>query len=136
MFLYNRGIDSVSRYSSCKMKILFVLFNLFLFALTAVIDANCPGGIRVRKEFRDMTLAEWSAFRKTIIAVYSQNDKMKSIIDYWTKVHLSYVPDAHNTPQFFPWHRYFLKIFEDQLRTINPNVTIPYWVFNFYLFFP
>jgi tyrosinase len=34
---------------------------------------------------------------------------------------------AHMGPAFFPWHRQFLLLFEEQLRLIEPSVTVPYW---------
>ena len=34
---------------------------------------------------------------------------------------------AHMGPAFFPWHRQFLLVLEEQLRLIEPTVTIPYW---------
>ena len=106
-----------------------MLIILACFLIVRALDIDkCPGGIRIRKEFRDMTTEEWNTFRKAIIASYAKNSKLKCMVDYWTKVHLDSVPHAHNTAQFFPWHRYFLKIFEDQLRLVHPNITIPYWV--------
>lgn len=34
---------------------------------------------------------------------------------------------AHMAPTFFPWHRKFVLTFEQELRMIDPTVTIPYW---------
>jgi tyrosinase len=34
---------------------------------------------------------------------------------------------AHRGPAFLPWHREFLRRFEQELQKINPDVTIPYW---------
>ena len=34
---------------------------------------------------------------------------------------------AHRGPSFFPWHRYFLHLFEQQLREVDPSLTVPYW---------
>ena len=36
------------------------------------------------------------------------------------------------TSQFFPWHRYFLHLYEDLLRVIDRSVTIPYWDWTVY----
>ena len=118
--------------------LLIAIIHISLSASNLLKDSElqCPGGIRIRKEFRDMTVEEWTTFRKAILAVYAQNEKKRNLIDYWTRIHLDHVPDAHNTAQFFPWHRYFVKIFEDQLRLVHPNVTIPYWVIFHYIFTP
>lgn len=34
---------------------------------------------------------------------------------------------AHMGPAFFPWHRMYLHLFEQQLREVDPTVSIPYW---------
>lgn len=34
---------------------------------------------------------------------------------------------AHMAPTFFPWHRQFLLVFERELQTLDPTVSIPYW---------
>ena len=34
---------------------------------------------------------------------------------------------AHMGPAFFPWHRMFLHLFEQQLRSVDPTVSLPYW---------
>lgn len=33
----------------------------------------------------------------------------------------------HGTHRFFPWHRIYLLILDRALRSIHPDVTIPYW---------
>ena len=35
--------------------------------------------------------------------------------------------DDPTSSQFFPWHRYYLHLYEDLLRVIDRSVTIPYW---------
>lgn len=37
------------------------------------------------------------------------------------------VMPGHLAPAFFPWHRMFNLLFEQQLQTVDPSVTIPYW---------
>ena len=34
---------------------------------------------------------------------------------------------AHMGPAFFPWHRQFLLLFEQQLQSVDPTVSLPYW---------
>lgn len=34
---------------------------------------------------------------------------------------------AHRGPSFLPWHRYFIREFEQTLQTVIPSVTLPYW---------
>jgi tyrosinase len=33
----------------------------------------------------------------------------------------------HGTPRFLPWHRIYLVLLERQLRSIHPDIYIPYW---------
>lgn len=39
----------------------------------------------------------------------------------------NYRNGAHRGPAFLPWHREFLMQLEQELRTIDSNITIPYW---------
>ncbi len=34
---------------------------------------------------------------------------------------------SHMGPAFFPWHRTFLHLFEQQLQSVDPTVSLPYW---------
>ena len=34
---------------------------------------------------------------------------------------------AHMGPAFFPWHRVYLHLFEQQLKEVDPTVSLPYW---------
>lgn len=34
---------------------------------------------------------------------------------------------AHMGPSFLPWHREFLRLFEEDLQKVNPSVVLPYW---------
>src|SRR6266571_2942020 len=36
---------------------------------------------------------------------------------------------AHVSPGLLPWHRQYLLRFEDELRRVDPGVTLPYWDF-------
>ncbi|RKP19196.1 Di-copper centre-containing protein [Rozella allomycis CSF55] len=109
-----------------------ILNFLQIFALLGSLFAQqskCPNGIRIRKEIRDMTNAELEALKNAINVMRSTStgNRTETIYDYIVKVHLDYVPIAHNTPQFLPWHRLYVLYVEDILRQIDPTVTIPYW---------
>ncbi|MBM9505792.1 tyrosinase family protein [Actinacidiphila acididurans] len=34
---------------------------------------------------------------------------------------------AHMAPSFFPWHRYFVLLFERDLQLLDSKITVPYW---------
>ncbi|ORX89317.1 Di-copper centre-containing protein [Basidiobolus meristosporus CBS 931.73] len=80
------------------------------------------GEINERREFRQLTAEERTNF---ITAVNTL--KQTGLYDQLVNVHLSYVPHAHSTPPFFPWHRFFIYQFENALRSIDPNMMLPYW---------
>lgn len=51
-----------------------------------------------------------------------------SIWDLHTLVHYpDSAPGAHWGPAFLPWHREFLRQFEQALREQVPGVALPYW---------
>ena len=75
-----------------------------------------------------MSTSEWNRFLRAYDTVSSREYRgFPSEIDHWTRVHLDHVPDAHGTPQFFPWHRFYVRAFEQLLQREDPGVTIPYW---------
>jgi hypothetical protein len=42
-------------------------------------------------------------------------------------MHQSAMQPGHNGPAFLPWHREYLRRFENDLKAIDPDVTLPYW---------
>ncbi|ORX77068.1 Di-copper centre-containing protein, partial [Basidiobolus meristosporus CBS 931.73] len=56
-----------------------------------------------------------------------QQLKTLEIFDRFADIHNSYVPFAHGTPAFLPWHRYFIRLYEYALQLVVPEVVIPYW---------
>jgi hypothetical protein len=112
--------------SFISVVVLLVLsFAVSTFVLQA--SAQCTGPLRVRKEVRDLSPDEWTAYKQAVAALASANDPAIQY-DNWTSTHMTYSREGHNTPQFFPWHRAFTLRFENALRRMNPNVTLPYWV--------
>jgi tyrosinase len=76
--------------------------------------------IRIRKEYRDMTQAEWASFSKALSLIEPETAR-------WTRLHLEHVGEAHGVASFFPWHRMFVVAWEERLRELVPDVTVPYW---------
>ena len=59
---------------------------------------NCPSGVLMRKEYRDMTADEWKAFKDALLALQTSPSPDGGDYTEWdwlTRVHLDYVPDAH-----------------------------------------
>ena len=46
---------------------------------------------------------------------------------YWGAFSGVVLNTTWETSQFFPWHRYYLQLYEDLLRVVDSSVTIPYW---------
>lgn len=65
--------------------------------ITISLD-DCPQGVLERKEYRDMTPEEWKSFRDALLSLQtspSPDGGEYSEWDWLTRVHLDYVPVAH-----------------------------------------
>ncbi|ORX92557.1 Di-copper centre-containing protein [Basidiobolus meristosporus CBS 931.73] len=78
--------------------------------------------ISIRKEVRQMSQREWDGFVNAFQKLHDTG-----LHTYLVPLHKDYDIWAHQTPTFFPWHRYYLRIFERRLQEIDPNVVLPYW---------
>lgn len=82
----------------------------------------------VRKNQSELNESEWDDF---IAAVKAIQDVGASAPNYSSLAQI-HTPEfhqgtAHKFPEFLPWHREYLWIFEDRLRRERPDVTLPYW---------
>jgi len=82
---------------------------------------------RIRKDYRDLTLEERALYHEAVNAL-----KDSGIYDNFVRVHAHPINKAvaHGTSMFLPWHREYLRIFEDTLRSLDSKyacLTIPYW---------
>eukprot|EP00835_Amoeboradix_gromovi_P004582 NODE_366_length_10082_cov_0.124211.p1 type:complete len:516 gc:universal NODE_366_length_10082_cov_0.124211:3871-2324(-) len=103
--------------------------------------------IEVRKEWRDLNSWEKDTYIKAVqllkITPSKRNSKV-SVHDEFTYIHYTHTKNFHKSPQFLPFHRVFLKKYEDSLNTVyqnylaaNPSQTrfkdarinLPYWNF-------
>ncbi|KAJ1970126.1 hypothetical protein IWQ62_000166 [Dispira parvispora] len=81
--------------------------------------------IHMRKEWRQMTPDEQS---KYVSAVKELNNGDKpSKYDEFTKLHVDNGNSTHTWPVFLPFHRLFIRKFEEQLQRIDPSVVLAYW---------
>jgi tyrosinase len=103
--------------------------------------------MRLRKNVKDLSLAEKQAFVNAVLALKQQpsvlhpQDATLSRYDDYPEVHMNAMmaqqglPNAqnfhpgwaHNAPAFFPWHRVMILAFENDLASVDPSVTLPYW---------
>ncbi len=96
--------------------------------------ASPAGEVRVRRNAKDLTAEEKKAFTDAILT-------LKATPSPWTEGVSTYdqfvlwhrdafecdLMAAHMGPAFFPWHRMYLHLFEEQLRTVDPSISLPYW---------
>jgi tyrosinase len=92
------------------------------------------GAMRVRRNAKSLTAGEKRAFTEAILALKatpSPWDTSLSTYDQFVVWHRDAfacdVMSAHMGPAFFPWHRQFLLLFEQQIQQVDPGVTVPYW---------
>lgn len=84
---------------------------------------NC---YRIRKDFTEMSFEERRRFVRALKTV-SMRDPYRRTYDLVTKLHPKFFEPIHEKEFFFPWHRWYLFIFENLLRHVDCRVTVPYW---------
>ncbi|HWV35973.1 MAG TPA: tyrosinase family protein [Thermomicrobiales bacterium] len=102
--------------------------------IASPVASPVSGELAVRRNAKSLSAAEKKAFTDAVLAIKaapSPWDADYSIYDQFVVWHRdAFACDlmaAHMGPAFFPWHRMFLKLFEEQLQAIDPSVTVPYW---------
>ncbi|KXN72578.1 Di-copper centre-containing protein, partial [Conidiobolus coronatus NRRL 28638] len=106
------------------MKIHLSIYLVYLFNRT-VAQSGCPKGIRVRPNYLTMPKAARDKFHNAIKVLNSS--KGNNYYSKFSDLH-NYVGDkVHGTPQFFVWHRRFIREFEKLLQKIDPTIMLPYW---------
>lgn len=59
--------------------------------------------------------------------VVSKEAPYRSTYDLVTVLHPAFFDLIHEKEFFFPWHRWYLFVFENLLRHVDCRVTVPYW---------
>jgi len=90
---------------------------------------NC---CRRRKSFTKMPLSERSRYTQAVYDLSKGTGgataALKAQYDAMIAQHTAWFHMGIHTPdEFLPWHRWFLKNFEDLLRQIDVCITVPYW---------
>lgn len=95
--------------------------------------------MRCRRNVKDLSPDEKRSFVRAIKGLKALNSGLhpgsQSRYDDYVEIHRSAMDAAmggspgwaHFDSAFFPWHRELLYRFEEELRSIEPGVTIPYW---------
>jgi tyrosinase len=52
------------------------------------------------------------------------------VMDRFSSIHARYWPQTHKPSETIIWHRWFLNEFEKEMRKIDPQITLPYWVIS------
>ena len=68
-------------------------------------------GVSVRRPWRDLSCSEQLEFLRTLQAL-----KENGLYDEFVSVHWYSRQTSHEVPDFLPWHRWFLWIFEKELQ--------------------
>jgi tyrosinase len=111
-------------------------------AACTTADPLQPGTTRIRKNVKSLTSEEKADFVnavKKLKTVQSPYDPAINYYDQFVKWHyLAFrcKPNnfdvhgypAHMGPAFLPWHRVYLRVFEEALRDVSgKDITVPYW---------
>lgn len=85
-------------------------------------------GQSIRKPWREMTAGERDAYVTAINSLpgsipqtlSSEHNRLAMLFGMQNQ-------HIHNSNIFLPWHRVFLIYFEEQLKAIDPDISVPYW---------
>jgi tyrosinase len=91
-------------------------------------------GLFVRRNGKDFSTEEKQAFTNAVRGLKRKPSTWVpgvSVYDAFVIWHRDaydcQIMAAHMGPAFFPWHRQFLRMFEQELQAVDPTVTLPYW---------
>jgi len=101
--------------------------------------------MRIRKNAAFMTNNEWTRYCNAIVTLKHTfpGGSSVSIYDQFVAIHLCVwgllfgsgpaggTDGAHNGPAFLPWHREYLRRYEEALAAVDPTVSLPYWNWGF-----
>eukprot|EP00118_Oscarella_pearsei_P010879 m.69217 g.69217 ORF g.69217 m.69217 type:complete len:667 (+) comp35586_c0_seq1:106-2106(+) len=82
---------------------------------------------RQRKEFTSMSKEEKQLYVEAV-QVASSEPPLKYDYDFLLRTHREeFNKGIHSQTYFLPWHRWFILQYENLLRRVSRNVTVPYW---------
>ncbi|KAL4234511.1 hypothetical protein ACF0H5_006154 [Mactra antiquata] len=83
---------------------------------------NVPkSGFRIRREYRTLTIHERDRLHRAFNILYE-----RKVIQKFAHLYYLAYQTTHEGASFLPWHRTFLAIFEEELRKVDPTVSLPF----------
>jgi tyrosinase len=83
----------------------------------------------IRQNQNALSPEEKVAFVKAVHALKGEKlpGNIYNTYDQFVVIHLQYEWYGHRGPAFLPWHRWFLKKFEEALQRMDSTLSLPYW---------
>ncbi|KAK1828919.1 hypothetical protein QBC39DRAFT_384610 [Podospora conica] len=114
------------------------LVSLVGISLQAVTAATLPQvapraactSPKVRKEWSQATRAEQTSYIKAALCLATKPSRIgleSTLYDDFGWVHADLFSLIHDQASFFPWHRYFLDVYEKALHECGYTGTMMYW---------
>ncbi|KAJ2780390.1 hypothetical protein H4R18_003471 [Coemansia javaensis] len=97
------------------------LTSALLLAGTASAQGGCQRVV-VRRDILSLSQQEWAQ----IASVLRRMDA-DGWFEYYAEIHNREFGNIHGNDNFFPWHRRFLRDFEEVGQRYDPNFAVPYW---------
>ena len=94
-----------------------------------VVCLPCASGnLRERKDFLSLSASEKKRYIDAVVTV-STVAPYKTDYENLLRKHRENFNTTliHRKEQFLPWHRWYLLQYENLLRRVDPEITIPYW---------
>lgn len=75
---------------------------------------------------RTISSAEWDRYAAAVNAL-NQRGTGQTIFERFVQSHVENADQGHRGAYFLPWHRQMIYEYEQELKAIDPSVSIPYW---------
>ncbi|KAI0490216.1 Di-copper centre-containing protein [Xylaria cf. heliscus] len=98
-------------------------------ATVALAQQSCTNPQK-REEFRDLKPADRESYVKAVQCLATKPSSIglnTTLYDDFPYVHSKMDTSIHFVAAFLPWHRYFVKVYEDALHDCGYAGVVPYW---------
>lgn len=96
--------------------------TVYMITILSFLLASSLYSQNIRKDYREMTGDEKEAYVDALWEMWDNGD-----IANFENIHVNNFTPIHRNYMFLPWHRVFVKEYEENLQAINPDLFIPYW---------